>query len=187
MDTKPQKQQGQQAPQQKQQQQPQQQNQPQSQLRQPGDNKNQHWQNGMPEGELRLGDQASTISDTAVGGLILKDEPIEFNQNRKTISLKVHNTGDRPIQVGSHFHFFEVNRALEFDRAAAYGMRLNIASTTAIRFEPGDEKTVSLVELGGTACTYGFNNLVDGWTGNQHPKPVKVARAEAIGFKNAKL
>lgn len=148
---------------------------------------NQHWQNGMPEGKVRLGDQASTISDSAVGGYILKNDPIEFNQNHKSISLKVRNTGDRPIQVGSHFHFFEVNRALEFDRAAAYGMRLNISSTTAIRFEPGDEKTVSLVEIGGTASVYGFNNLVDGWTGDQHPKPVKVERAIAVGFKNAKL
>ena len=79
---------------------------------------------------------------TPVGGLILGSDPIEFNAGRKTITLKVRNTGDRPIQVGSHFHFFEVNRALEFDRHAAYGMRLNISSTTAIRFEPGDEKTV---------------------------------------------
>lgn len=152
---------------------------------QPETTTNQHWQNGMPEGKLRLGGQASLISDTAVGGLILKDEPITFNEQRKSISLKVRNTGDRPIQVGSHFHFFEVNRALEFDRAAAYGMHLNIAATTAVRFEPGDEKTVSLVEMGGSACAYGFNNLVDGWTGNQHPKPVKVAHALAIGFRDA--
>lgn len=153
---------------------------------QPETTSNQHWQNGMPEGKLRLGDQTGLISDTAVGGLILRDDPITFNEQRKSISLKVRNTGDRPIQVGSHFHFFEVNRALEFDRAAAYGMHLNIASTTAVRFEPGDEKTVSLVEMGGSACAYGFNNLVDGWTGNQHPKPVKVAHALAIGFRDAK-
>ena len=78
-----------------------------------------------------------------VGGCIFAADPITFNESRPSITLKVRNTGDRPIQVGSHFHFFEVNRALEFDRAAAYGMRLNIPSTTAIRFEPGDEKTVS--------------------------------------------
>ena len=125
-------------------------------------------------------------SKTPVGGYVLLDTPIVFNEQRPAIEIKVRNTGDRPIQVGSHFHFFEVNRALEFDRSAAYGMRLNIASTTAIRFEPGDEKTVSLTPIGGTACTYGFNNLVNGWTGDQHPKPVKVARAIAIGFKSTK-
>ena len=113
---------------------------------------------------------------TPVGGLILGSDPIEFNAGRKTITLKVRNTGDRPIQVGSHFHFFEVNRALEFDRHAAYGMRLNISSTTAIRFEPGDEKTVSLVSIGGTSGTYGFNNLVDGWTGDEHERVINEER-----------
>lgn len=151
------------------------------------DAKTQHRPDDMPENKLRLGAQTSLISETAVGGLILSSEAISFNTDRPEISLKVRNTGDRPIQVGSHFHFFEVNRALEFDRAAAYGMRLNIPSTTAIRFEPGDEKTVSLVAFGGTSCVYGFNSLVEGWTGNQHPKAVKVARAESIGFRNARI
>ncbi len=127
----------------------------------------------------------STTPDAPVGGYVLLDTPIVFNEQHKAISLKVRNTGDRPIQVGSHFHFFEVNRAMEFDRARAYGMRLNIPSTTAVRFEPGDEKTVSLIPIGGTACTYGFNDLVDGWSGNQHPKAIKVAHAIAVGFKNA--
>ena len=122
-----------------------------------------------------------------VGGCIFAADPITFNESRPSVTLKVRNTGDRPIQVGSHFHFFEVNRALEFDRAAAYGMRLNIPSTTAIRFEPGDEKTVSLVPYGGLASVYGFNNLVDAWTGDEHGKAVKIARALALGFKNAKL
>ncbi len=123
---------------------------------------------------------------TPVGGLILAEEPIEFNVGRKTVDVKVRNTGDRPIQVGSHFHFFEVNRALEFDRHAAYGMRLNISSTTAIRFEPGDEKTVSLVAIGGTSGTYGFNNLVDGWTGDEHQRVINEERADKLGFKNAR-
>ena len=123
---------------------------------------------------------------TPVGGIIFASKPIVFNESRPAISLKVRNTGDRPIQVGSHFHFFEVNRALEFDRAAAYGMRLNISSTTAIRFEPGDEKTVSLIPIGGTASTFGFNNLVDGWTGNTQLKPIDVKTALDRGFKNAK-
>ncbi len=140
---------------------------------------------GSAGDRLRLGDQSSIIGNTAVGGYILADQPIPFNQGRRTISLKVRNTGDRPIQVGSHFHFFEVNRALEFDRAAAFGMRLNIASTTAVRFEPGDEKTVSLTAIGGTAAVHGFNNLTDGWTGNRHAGALKTARAVAAGFKNS--
>lgn len=119
-----------------------------------------------------------------VGGLVLATEPIEFNMGRKTVSLKVRNTGDRPVQVGSHYHFFEVNRALEFDRHAAYGMRLNISATTAIRFEPGDEKTISLVEIGGTDSTYGFNNLVDGWTGDEHQRVLNEERADKLGFRN---
>lgn len=134
-----------------------------------------------------MDNEHTTASEkTPVGGLILAEEPIEFNVGRKTAEVKVRNTGDRPIQVGSHFHFFEVNRALEFDRHAAYGMRLNIASTTAIRFEPGDEKTVSLVAIGGTSGTYGFNNLVDGWTGDEHQRVINEERADKLGFKNAK-
>ena len=79
-----------------------------------------------------MANNAPNTPKTPVGGLVLGSDPIQFNEGRKTVTLKVHNTGDRPIQVGSHFHFFEVNRALEFDRHAAYGMRLNISSTTAI-------------------------------------------------------
>lgn len=121
-----------------------------------------------------------------VGGVIFADAPVTFNESRPSISIAVRNTGDRPVQVGSHFHFFEVNRALEFDREAAYGMRLNIPSTTAVRFEPGDEKTVSLVPFGGLRCVYGFNDLVNGWTGDEHTRPIKVAGAEALGFRNVK-
>ena len=98
-------------------------------------------------------------------GEYLLDEttgPIEANVGRKTARVLVRNTGDRPVQVGSHFHFFEVNRALEFDRAAAYGMRLNIAAGTAVRFEPGEEKEVSLVDFGGARVVQGFNGLVEG-------------------------
>lgn len=121
-----------------------------------------------------------------VGGEILMSDPIEYNIGRKTVKLVVRNTGDRPIQVGSHFHFFEVNRYLEFDREAAFGCHLNIPATTAIRFEPGDEKTVSLVSIGGTSGTYGFNNLVDGWTGDEHERVINEERADKLGFKNAK-
>ena len=87
---------------------------------------------------------------------------IRANAGRRTASLFVSNTGDRPIQVGSHFHFFEVNRALRFEREAAYGMRLNIASGTAVRFEPGEEKEVLLVEYGGARAVYGHRGLVGG-------------------------
>ncbi len=80
---------------------------------------------------------------------ILRDEPVEINAGRRTASVTVSNTGDRPIQVGSHFHFFEVNRALKFDRAATLGMRLNIPAGLAVRFEPGDTRDVELVEFGG--------------------------------------
>jgi urease beta subunit len=96
------------------------------------------------------------------GEYFLRPEPIELNANRRTVRVDVSNTGDRPIQVGSHFHFFEVNRALSFDRAAAYGMRLNIAAGTAVRFEPGDTREVELVAIGGTREVYGLNGLVNG-------------------------
>ncbi|GAC1393211.1 MAG: hypothetical protein NVS4B11_11530 [Ktedonobacteraceae bacterium] len=87
---------------------------------------------------------------------------IEANVGRKTATVLVRHTGDRPIQVGSHFHFFEVNRALDFDRQTAYGMRLNIPAGTAVRFEPGDEKEVSLVAFGGSRMIYGHRGLVNG-------------------------
>ena len=87
---------------------------------------------------------------------------IELNAGRKTLTLKVANTGDRPIQVGSHCHFFEVNRALVFDRPTAYGMRLDIAAGTAIRFEPGDSREVTLVAIGGRRQVIGINGMVNG-------------------------
>src|SRR5207302_4694447 len=92
----------------------------------------------------------------------LEPDAIELNAGRATRRLDVTNRGDRPVQVGSHCHFFEVNRFLSFDRAAAYGMRLNIAAGTAVRFEPGDTREVDLVALGGTREMVGLNRLVDG-------------------------
>ena len=89
-------------------------------------------------------------------------EPHEANSGLETVTLPVSNTGDRPIQVGSHFHFFEVNAALEFDRATAKGFRLNIAAGTAVRFEPGDSKEVELVALAGKREVYGLNNKING-------------------------
>ncbi|GFZ76955.1 urease subunit beta [Paenibacillus marchantiophytorum] len=87
---------------------------------------------------------------------------IELNVGRQTVDVIVTNTGDRPVQVGSHFHFFEVNRALAFPRELAYGMRLDIPAGTAVRFEPGEQKPVQLVELGGAKVSYGLNNLSKG-------------------------
>lgn len=87
---------------------------------------------------------------------------IELNAGRRTLALRVANTGDRPIQVGSHYHFFETNAALAFDRAAARGMRLNIAAGTAVRFEPGQTRTVELVDYAGERKVYGFQGKVMG-------------------------
>jgi urease beta subunit len=96
------------------------------------------------------------------GEYILADGDIELNSGRPTARVVVRNTGDRPIQAGSHYHFFEVNPALEFDRGAAYGMRLDIPAGTAIRFEPGEEKQVPLVALAGARIVHGHNGLVKG-------------------------
>ncbi len=96
------------------------------------------------------------------GETIVEAGEIELNAGRKTKTIKVTNSGDRPIQIGSHFHFFEVNSALNFDRQEALGMRLNIMAGTAVRFEPGQERTVELVNLAGSRTVYGFNQKVMG-------------------------
>jgi len=96
------------------------------------------------------------------GEMSIKGGEIELNAGRRTVKLKVANSGDRPIQVGSHYHFFETNDALAFEREAAYGMRLNIAAGTAVRFEPGQTRTVELVELAGERKVYGFQGKVMG-------------------------
>jgi len=96
------------------------------------------------------------------GEIITRSGTIELNSDRQTLKIEVANTGDRPIQIGSHFHFFEVNSALQFEREQTKGMRLDIPAGTAVRFEPGDEKAVSLVAIAGTREIYGFNGLVEG-------------------------
>ncbi|MBV8224984.1 MAG: urease subunit beta [Verrucomicrobia bacterium] len=96
------------------------------------------------------------------GEIITEPGDIELNAGRETVTLVVANRGDRPIQVGSHYHFYEVNTALDFDREKARGFRLNIASGTAVRFEPGQQRTVELVELAGDRIVYGFNARVMG-------------------------
>jgi urease beta subunit len=96
------------------------------------------------------------------GEYLLAEGDIEANGGRRTLELTVENTGDRPIQVGSHFHFFEANRALRFDRGQAFGMRLNVPAGTAVRFEPGDARRVTLVELAGARRVFGLNGLTEG-------------------------
>ncbi len=125
-----------------------------------------------------------------VGGVLLKTGPIEYNNDRYTVSVTVHNTGDRPIQVGSHFHFFEVNRYLEFDRPKTFGCHLNIPATTAIRFEPGEEKVVEVVSYSGKRKVFGFNGLANGYTGGEDTPTYFPGRIRAMrhiqeyGFKS---
>jgi urease beta subunit len=118
------------------------------------------------------------------GEYLLGEGEIDANQGRPSLHLTVANTGDRPIQVGSHFHFFEANRALSFDRALAFGMRLDIPAGTAVRFEPGDEKVVPLVGLGGARAVYGLNALTEGSTADDR-KGASLARAARAGFQGS--
>jgi urease beta subunit len=119
------------------------------------------------------------------GEYILGEGDIEANVGRRTLQLTVANTGDRPVQVGSHFHFFEVNRALRFDRGQAFGMRLNVPAGTAVRFEPGDAKIVTLVDLAGAREVYGLNALTDGPAGAPR-RAESVKRAADGGFEGAR-
>jgi urease subunit gamma/beta len=119
-------------------------------------------------------------------GLITAAEgSLELNAGRRRLTLTAVNTGDRPIQVGSHYHFFEVNRALEFDRGAAFNMRLDIPAGTAVRFEPGASKEVTLVEFGGSGELTGLNNLTAGRGSDPRVREAALARAKARGFRGA--
>ena len=118
------------------------------------------------------------------GEYLLGEGDIEANVGRRTATLTVANTGDRPIQVGSHFHFFEANKALRFERTQAFGMRLDIPAGTAARFEPGDEKVVTLVELAGTREVHGLNALTDG-AATAARRDESLGRARAAGFEGA--
>jgi urease subunit beta/urease subunit gamma/beta len=120
------------------------------------------------------------------GEWLLADEPIEINAGRRKLSISVRNTGDRPIQVGSHFHFFEVNRALDFDRRSTLGMRLDVPSGQSIRFEAGDERDVDLVELGGSQRVIGFNGLVGGGLSSASTVDHAFEQAAAGGFAGMK-
>jgi len=125
------------------------------------------------------------MSEIVPGELLTADEPVEINADRETTSVTVENTGDRPSQVGSHFHFFEVNPALDFDREAAYGMRLDIPAGTAIRFEPGCEEDVDLVAFGGDRIINGMGGLVNGELDDEAVKEAALERAHEAGYMRA--
>ena len=116
------------------------------------------------------------------GEIILGEGDIIALNGRATVELTVANTGDRPIQVGSHCHFFEANRALRFDREQAYGFRLQVPAGTAVRFEPGEDKHVTLVAIGGNRVAYGINGLVNGRLDDPNVKQQALARARESGF-----
>ena len=118
------------------------------------------------------------------GEYFLSPDPVEINRGRATIEISVSNTGDRAIQVGSHFHFFEVNRALVFDRNAAFGMRLDIPAGAAVRFEPGDRKDVGLVAIGGSRRITGLNGLTDGNADVPSTRDRAARRVTQRGFGN---
>jgi urease subunit beta len=117
------------------------------------------------------------------GEYFLSSEPIIANKDKKTITLDVSNTGDRPIQVGSHTHFFEVNKALSFEREQAYGFHLNIPAGTSVRFEPGDQRNVELTEFGGKKIVYGLSGLVNGPLDEKKLQALQKAKEQ--GFKGA--
>lgn len=120
------------------------------------------------------------------GEVLTESGDIELNEGKDTAEITVTNTADRPIQVGSHFHFFEVNKGLKFNRHLAYGMRLDIPAGTAVRFEPGETKRVTLVQIGGSREGYGLNGLVEGKMDDPIVKAEAFRRAEENGFQGVK-
>ena len=122
------------------------------------------------------------MSELVPGELLPADDPVEINADRETATVTVENTGDRPSQVGSHFHFFEANRALDFDRETAYGMRLDIPAGTAIRFEPGCEEDVDLVAYAGNRIMKGMGGLVEGDLDDEAVKERALERAAEAGY-----
>jgi urease subunit gamma/beta len=128
--------------------------------------------------------EGSAADPMRPGETLALEGEIELNEARPRITLSATNTGDRPIQIGSHFHFFEVNRAMEFDRAAAFGMRLDIPAGTAVRFEPGQTKEVTLTTFGGKRFVGGLNSL-GGDTTSEAAKDAALAKARAAGFRGA--
>jgi urease subunit beta len=119
------------------------------------------------------------------GEYVLSSDPVNCNENRKTVRITVKNTGDRPCQIGSHTHFFEVNKALDFPRQKAYGFRLNVPAGTSVRFEPGDTKEVELCQLGGHRIVYGFNALTMGGLTSSVVRSEAFDKAKRFGYKGA--
>lgn len=135
---------------------------------------------------IRAGKKKLRKKDYVVPGEIIPAEgDIELNAGRGNAKVKVTNKGDRPVQVGSHYHFFEANRNLQFDRAKTFGMHLDIPAGTAIRFEPGETKQVTLVEFGGSGELVGLNNLTNGSRHSEATKEAALRRAKERGFKGA--
>jgi urease subunit beta len=129
--------------------------------------------------------EVTTMSDIVPGELLTAEEDVTINEGRETERVTVENTGDRPVQVGSHFHFFEINPQLNFDREAAYGLRLDIPAGTAVRFEPGTEREVGLVAIGGERVVHGMAGLVNGELDDEEVKEQALARAAEQGFAGA--
>jgi len=119
------------------------------------------------------------------GEILPAEGDIEINAGRRKATLRARNTGDRPIQIGSHYHFFEANRALEFDRALAFGMQLDIPAGTAVRFEPGEEKEVTLAAFGGTGEVHGLNGLTNGSTRSDIVRDQALQLARSRGYRGA--
>jgi urease subunit gamma/beta len=134
---------------------------------------------------VRPGRQPAPSPGVWPGEIITPDEDIELNAGRPKKTLKVLNRGDRPIQIGSHYHFFEANKALDFDRSSSFGMHLDIPAGTAVRFEPGEHKEVTLTTFGGSGEIYGLNNLTDGPTKGDSARQQALTKAKARGFRGA--
>ncbi len=134
---------------------------------------------------VRPGKRSKEPAALVPGEILTPEGEIELNVGRRKVTLKAVNSGERPIQIGSHYHFFEANKALEFDRALSFGMHLDIPAGTAVRFEPGETKQVTLAAFGGSGEIFGLNNLTDGTTRDAQYKSAAVAKAKSRGFKGA--
>ncbi|MDP6589436.1 MAG: urease subunit gamma [Alphaproteobacteria bacterium] len=130
-------------------------------------------------------EQPAEADQVRPGEIIPAAGEIELNAGRRKAAVRVTNTGDRPVQIGSHYHFFETNKALEFDRDASFGMHLDVPAGTAMRFEPGEAKEVDLVEFGGSGELVGLNSLTDGSHRSDANKQAALTRARERGFKGA--
>jgi len=134
---------------------------------------------------IRPGKRKAAKDEVVPGEIIADDGDIELNAGRRKATLKVVNTGDRPIQIGSHYHFFETNKALDFDREKSFGMHLDIPAGTSVRFAPGESKEVVLTEFGGTGELLGLNGLTEGNWRSEANRTEALQRARARGFKGA--